>query len=83
MIVFRAHCQLGNQMFIYSCAHSLAKFKKRWYCLSNIKDLKYFELNKYDRVFNSLKYFLFRVESKIFQYKFYHFQDNRKCYSMK
>ena len=82
MLVFHTHCQLGNQMFIYSCAHSLSNFKKQKYCLSNIKDLKYFVLSKNEKINNVIKYLWFRISSKILKYNFHHFQDNRIDYSI-
>ncbi len=83
MIVFHTHCQLGNQMFIYACAQSLADKKNQTYCLSNLSDLKYFRLNKNERLVNKIKYLWFRISSKIVKYKFNHFQDNRIDYSSK
>ena len=50
----------GNQMFIYACAHSLAKAKNLEYCLSEIGYLKYFNLSKEDYQKNNFKYLLFR-----------------------
>lgn len=81
MLVFHSHCQLGNQMFIYSCAHSLAKKRKLNYCLSSIKHLKYFQLSKSEIYLNKLKYFGFQIQNKLKPYKFEHFQDNRIDYS--
>ena len=83
MLVFHSHCQLGNQMFIYSCAHSLANHKGSSYCISGIKDLKYFKLTKFEILLNSFKYLFFRINSKIVKYKYHHYQDNRTDYHKK
>lgn len=82
MLVFHAHCQMGNQMFIYACARSLAKKKHTNYCLSEINYLKYFELGGEDKS-NKLKYLWFKFSNKIpgFNYVFEHCQDNRIDYS--
>lgn len=82
MLVFHAHCQMGNQMFIYACARSLARKRKLSYCLSEISHLKYFKLGQEDQ-FNKLKYLGFKIQNKIpgQQYKFEHLQDNRLDYS--
>lgn len=82
MLVFHAHCQMGNQMFIYACARSLAKKKNTQYCLSEINYLKYFELGNEDK-YNHLKYVFFKLINKlpIFKYNFEHLQDNRIDYS--
>jgi hypothetical protein len=82
MLVFHAHCQMGNQMFIYACARSLAKKKKLNYCLSEINYLKYFELGSEDKI-NNLKYILFKLLNRIpgFNFTFEHHQDNRIDYS--
>ena len=80
MLVFHNHCQLGNQMFIYACAHSLAKEKQVKYCLSQLKDLSYFELAKEDK-WNSIKFIAFRIKNLFIKYKFEHLQDNRRDYS--
>ena len=82
MIIFHSHCQLGNQMFIYACAQSLAKEKNENYCLSDLSDLKFFHLNKNEKIINYLKYTWFRISSKFLKYKFHHFQDNRIDYSL-
>lgn len=84
MIVFHSHCQMGNQMFIYACARSLAKKRKLNYCLSDLKGLHYFELSSDDKN-NNFKYNKFRILSKLpgFQYKFFHLQDNRYDYLQK
>lgn len=83
MLVFHAHCQMGNQMFIYACARSLAKKRGLNYCLSEISHLNYFELATEDTQ-NHNKYLKFKVMNKIpgFRYKFEHFQDNRIDYSL-
>lgn len=83
MIVFHTHCQLGNQMFIYACAHSLAKEKNEKYCLSDLSGLKFFRLNKNEKLKNHIKYTWFRTSSKLTKYNFHHFQDNRLDYSKK
>jgi len=82
MLVFHAHCQMGNQMFIYACARSLAKKRKLTYCLSEIAHLKYFELADSDKN-NQTKYQFFKILNKIpgLKYKFEHMQDNRIDYS--
>jgi hypothetical protein len=82
MLVFHSHCQMGNQMFIYACARSLAKKRKLAYCLSEISHLKYFKLSDTDR-YNRLKFLSFKIQNKIpgLQYRFEHFQDNRVDYS--
>lgn len=82
MLVFHTHCQLGNQMFIFACAHSLSKLKKQKYCLSNIKDLKYFVLTENEKINNFIKYLWFRISSKILKYNFHHLQDNRIDYCL-
>ncbi|MCZ2248907.1 MAG: alpha-1,2-fucosyltransferase [Bacteroidia bacterium] len=75
---------MGNQMFIYACARSLAAKRKENYCLSNLEGLKYFELSAQDNV-NTLKYIFFKIVNKIpgFKYIFEHLQDNRNDYSQK
>ena len=82
MLVFHAHCQMGNQMFIYACARSLASKRQIPYCLSEISHLKYFKLAADDR-YNKLKFLAFKLQNKIpgFKYKFEHLQDNRIDYS--
>lgn len=82
MLVFHAHCQMGNQMFIYACARSLAKKRNLAYCLSELTYLKYFELAATDKI-NRLKFVAFKALNKIpgLNYKFEHFQDNRLDYS--
>ena len=83
MLVFHAHCQLGNQMFIYACARSLARQRGLSYCLSSLDTLeKYFELHTEDRN-NKLRYNIFRLTNILpwSGYKFYHLQDNRHDYS--
>lgn len=81
MLAFHSHCQLGNQMFIYACAHSLAKAKGTEYCLSKLGDLNYFNLSKEDYKKNAKKWILFRISNKLKKYKFEHLQDNSKDYS--
>lgn len=81
MLAFHSHCQLGNQMFIYACAHSLAKRRNLNYCLSDIDHLKYFELNDAEYFINTLKFKVFQIYNKIKPYKFEHFQDNRIDFS--
>ena len=83
MLVFHSHCQLGNQMFIYACAHSLGKERNLNYCLSNISDLKCFNLSKEDHYLNWLKWCIFRLKNLFFKYKFEHLQDNQIDYSNK
>lgn len=82
MIVFHTHCQLGNQMFIYACAYSTAVLKNQKYCLSSIDNLEYFVLSNNEKRNNFLNYLWFRISSKFVSYKFHHFQDNRKDYSI-
>jgi hypothetical protein len=83
MLVFHAHCQMGNQMFIYACARSLAKKRNISYCLSEVSHLKYFELAPTDK-FNNFKYQRFKLQNKLpgLKYKFEHLQDNRIDYSI-
>ena len=83
MLVFHTHCQLGNQMFIYACAFSLAKKKRVKYCLSKIDDLRFFKLSTEDYYKNNLRFIWFRLSSKFSIYKFHHFQDNRLDYHQK
>ena len=83
MLVFHNHCQLGNQMFIYACAHSLAKKRRSRYCLSDLGDLTYFNLSEEDYTSNSKKWLWFRVKNKFKKFKFEHLQDNRIDYSDK
>ena len=82
MLVFHSHCQMGNQMFIYACARSLAKKRKLDYCLSEIEYLKYFELSK-DDINNASKYRKFKIINKIpgLKFTFKHYQDNRIDYA--
>ena len=77
MLAFHSHCQLGNQMFIYACAHSLAKKTNQSYCLSELGDLNYFELSKEDYRLNSLKWLAFRIKNIFKKFSFQHLQDNR------
>ena len=81
MLAFHSHCQLGNQMFIYACAHSLAKKTNQSYCLSELGDLNYFELSKEDYRLNSLKWLAFRIKNIFKKFSFQHLQDNRIDYS--
>ena len=81
MLVFHSHCQLGNQMFIYACAHSLAKKRNESYCLSELRDLKYFKLSVGDYKWNRLKYLFFKFKNKFKQFQFLHYQDNREDYA--
>ena len=81
MLAFHSHCQLGNQMFIYACAHSLAKKTNQFYCLSKLGDLNYFELYKEDYRLNSLKWLAFRIKNIFKKFSFQHLQDNRVDYS--
>lgn len=70
-------------MFIYACAHSLAKKKKENYCLSTIGDLHFFKLSKKDYKWNRVNYIMFKIMNKLKRYKFEHLQDNREDYSEK
>jgi hypothetical protein len=81
MLAFHSHCQLGNQMFIYACAHSLSKKRGLSYSLSELRDLKYFVLSKNDYRWNSLKWISFRVKNLVAKFQFKHLQDNREDYS--
>jgi hypothetical protein len=85
MLVFHSHCQLGNQMFIYACARSLARKKKLKYCLSEINELHYFNLSNGENLRNKLKFIGFRIYNLFFpsKYKKEHFQDNREDYSLR
>lgn len=67
-------------MFIYSCAHSIQKNNNN-YCLSSIKDLRYFKLLKNEKYYNVIKYLWFKFSSKLLKYEFNHFQDNRVDHS--
>ena len=81
MLVFHSHCQMGNLMFIYACARSLARKRKLSYCLSSLKGLEAFQLSEDDKN-NDLKFLWFRISNKIpgLKYTFYHLQDNREDY---
>jgi hypothetical protein len=68
-------------MFIYACAHSLAKKRNLNYCLSDINHLKYFELSDAEAYSNTIKFKTFQIYNKIKPFKFEHFQDNRIDYS--
>src|ERR1035437_7983902 len=83
MLVFHSHCQMGNQMFIYACARSLAKKRNTFYCLSEINHLRFFELSGEDGLLNKLKYLFFRLQNFIpfAKYDKKHLQDNRIDYS--
>jgi hypothetical protein len=81
MLAFHSHCQLGNLMFIYACAHSLAKQTNQSYCLSELGDLNYFELSREDYKRNSLKWIGFRIKNVFKKFNFQHLQDNRLDYS--
>jgi hypothetical protein len=80
MLAFHSHCQLGNQMFIYACAHSLAKEQKQSYCLSDLRDLTYFVLSKEDYRWNSFKWLIFRFKNVLKKFDFQHLQDNWEDY---
>lgn len=82
MLVFHSHCQMGNQMFIYACARSLAKRRNLSYCLSELNYLKYFNLAQEDKS-NKLKYLRFKALNKLpgLGYQFEHMQDNRIDYT--
>ena len=82
MLVFHAHCQMGNQMFIYACARSLSLKRNLAYSLSDLTYLKYFELAETDKC-NKLKYLFFKLQNKLpgFRYAFKHLQDNRIAYA--
>ncbi len=84
MLVFHSHCQMGNQMFIYACARSLAKKRGLKYCLSDLNGLDAFELAEEDK-FNHLKFLWFRFSNKLpfNKFQFFHFQDNREDYHLK
>jgi hypothetical protein len=84
MLVFHSHCQMGNQMFIYACARSLAKKRGQSYCLSNLDGLGSFELALEDKL-NAWKFLLFRLGNKsgLKKYRFFHYQDNREDYHRK
>jgi hypothetical protein len=73
---------MGNQMFIYACARSLAKKKNLPYCLSELNYLKYFNLGQEDRN-NKFRYLVFKALNKLpgFAYRFEHMQDNRIDYT--
>jgi hypothetical protein len=75
---------MGNQMFIYACARSLAIKKNLSYCLSELNYLKYFKLAKEDKN-NKFKYLTFKFLNKLpgFVYRFEHMQDNRIDYKPK
>jgi len=81
MLVFHSHCQLGNQMFIYACAHSLAKKRNESYCLSELTALEYFNLSIGDYKWNRLKYLFFKFKNKFKKFQFLHYQDIRKDYA--
>lgn len=82
MLVFLNHCQLGNQMFIYACARSSSKERNLTYCLSELKDLKYFKLKPSDYSLNKFKYLIFRISNKLLKgYEFRHLQENLKDHS--
>ena len=83
MLIFHSHCQICNQMFIYACARSLAKKRNLSYCISNLYDLKYFNLPFSDIIFNNFKFLVFRLLNFLHlkKYKFCHYQDNRNDYS--
>lgn len=83
MLVFHSHCQMGNQMFIYACARSLAKKRNTNYCLSEIDKLKYFKLSTEDYSKNKAKYLKFKFLNKLpfSKFRFQHLQDNREDYS--
>lgn len=76
--------QMGNKMFLYAMARSLAKARNMNYCFEgNLLDaLQYFEIPD-SKFSNQLKYWLFRIQNKLpgLKYKFYHNQDNRKNYA--
>jgi len=82
MLVFHSHCQMGNQMFIYACARSLAKRRKLPYCLSELNHLRYFRLAPEDNT-NRLRYMLFRFRNFLSPsgYTKHHLQDNRIDYA--
>jgi hypothetical protein len=76
---------MGNQMFIYACARSLARHRNLSYCLSDLQALQpWFELHPEDHK-NKLKYNIFRLQNTFpwSRYKFEHMQDNRIDYSAK
>tara|TARA_B110001450_G_C17599146_1_gene472192 strand:+ start:274 stop:1062 length:789 start_codon:yes stop_codon:yes gene_type:complete len=63
-------------MFIYACARSSSKERNLTYCLSELKDLKYFRLKLSDYFFNKLKYSFFKVSNKLYKFDYRHLQDN-------
>mgnify|MGYP006138324501 FL=1 len=63
-------------MFIYACARSSSKERNLTYCLSELKDLKYFRLKLSDYFFNKLKYSFFKVSNKLHKFDYRHLQDN-------
>lgn len=72
---------MANQMFIYATAFSAAKKSGAGYCLSEIRDLKYFKLANHERCVNKMKYLFFRLSNKLFHnYQCLHLQDNFKDY---
>lgn len=83
MLVFHSHCQMGNQMFIYACARSIAKTKSSSYCISGIRDLKYFKLTYNDFLFNKLRYTIFKISNFFKKFTFCHFQNNFDDHSQK
>jgi len=72
---------MANQMFMYAAALNLSKGKQTKYCLSNLSNLKYFNLTRHEHLRNNLKYFWFRISNFFKKYQFEHFQDNFKDYT--
>jgi hypothetical protein len=76
--------QMGNKMFLYAMARSLAKARKLTYCFEgNLLDaLEYFEIPD-SKLSHKINTIIFRIQNKIpgMKYTFYHNQDNRKNYA--
>jgi hypothetical protein len=76
--------QMGNKMFLYAMARSLAKARKLTYCFEgNLLDaLECFEIPD-SKLSHKINTIIFRIQNKIpgMKYTFYHNQDNRKNYA--
>lgn len=83
MLVFHAHCQMGNQMFIYAAARGIGAYRKLPYCLSEMEALSCFELYPAEQLMHKRRYRQFRLMNRIpgFKFRFLHLQDNREDYS--